>query len=315
MEHWADRLTKALQAKGNAVCVGLDPRWESLPLEFRKKPKHVTLDGVAAAYESFCLRVLELIAPHVAVIKPQSAFFEHCGPEGLRALQSVIRRGRDLGLFVILDSKRNDIASTAQAYAEAAFAGPTIEGRVLPVWDADAITINPYLGHDSVGPFLRSARSSGRGVFVLVRTSNPGAGQFQDLVCDGKPLFMHVASAVLRWTGENLGDYGFGDVGAVVGATHPRELAMLRSALPQVYFLVPGYGAQGASAEDVQSAVRADGLGAVINSSRGVLFPYSPEDEDWERRILESVKTMMAKLATHTTKQSLAKSAVKDGCE
>jgi orotidine-5'-phosphate decarboxylase len=313
MKHWADRLTNALHAKGNAVCVGIDPRWESLPVEFRKKSKQVTLAEVAAAYESFCLRVLDLVAPIVPVVKPQSAFFEQCGPEGLRALQVVIRRARELGLFVILDSKRNDIASTAEAYAQAAFTGIMVNGQQFPVWDADAITINPYLGRDSVEPFLKSGRSSGRGVFVLARTSNPGAGQFQDLVCGDKPLFMHVASAVREWARENLGQCGFGDVGAVVGATHVQELMMLRNALPEVYFLVPGFGAQGAGAADVESAFRSDGLGAVVNSSRGILFSYSPDAEDWENHILSTTKAMAANLAEHTAMHLLAKSAAKRG--
>jgi orotidine-5'-phosphate decarboxylase len=315
MEHWADRLVKILSDKGNAVCVGLDPRWDSLPAEFRSRGKEVTLDGVAAAYEAFCMQVLELVAPLVPVIKPQIAFFEACGPEGLKTLQAVIRRARQLGLFVILDGKRNDIASTAQAYADAAFAGFQVAGRVHPVWDADAITINPYLGRDSVEPFLNSARAVGRGLFVLVRTSNPGAGQFQDLVSDGKPFFIHVAEAVSAWTREHLGNSGFGDVGAVVGATHARELALLRGTLPEALILVPGYGAQGGSAEDSAAAFRADGLGAIVNSSRGILFPYAPGDTDWRSRILAATRAMISELATNTAMKHLANSAAKRGRE
>src|SRR5207244_2536109 len=158
-------------------------------------------------------------------------------------------------------AKRNDTASTATAYADAAFAGIRLGSETLPVWDADALTINPYLGRDAVEPFLENARASGRGVFVLVRTSNPGAGLFQDLVCDGKPVYRHVADAVANWNASTIGACGLGDVGAVVGATHPRELAELRGVMPDVWFLVPGYGAQGGTAADVKAAYRQDGLG------------------------------------------------------
>ena len=203
-------------------------------------------------------------------------------------------------LVTILDAKRNDIASTAAAYADAAFAGIPLAGRLHPVWDADALTVNPYLGRDAVEPFLQSARRSGRGVFILVRTSNPGAGQFQDLRCDGRPLFLHVAEAVRSWSRENIGRAGFGDVGAVVGAIHPAQLAAVREILPEVYLLVPGLGAQGAAAVDTAPAFREDGLGAIINSSRGILFPFSPEACDWEAKVEAATRATIAALANET---------------
>src|SRR5262245_35028192 len=261
--HFADRLADAVRKRGNSLCVGLDPRWDQLPSEVRKRYADGTLAAMARAFEEFCLRVLDVVAPLVAVVKPQSAFFEACGPAGMVALQRVLHRAKHSGLITILDSKRNDIASTAEAYADAAFAGTMLEGIRRPVWDGDALTINPYLGRDAVEPFLKSARSVGRGVFVLVRTSNAGAGQFQDLECKGRPLYQHVADAVGAWTRENLGQCGFGDVGAVVGATHPAELAVVRRLLPDAIFLIPGYGAQGGSAADCAAAFRPDGFGAI----------------------------------------------------
>src|SRR5262249_33668213 len=171
-----------------------------------------SLDTVAAATEAFCLRVLDLVAGRVGVVKPQSAFFEACGPPGLATLQSVVRRGKDLGLLVILDSKRGDIASTATAYADAAFSGITVSDHRFPVWDADAITVNPYIGRDAVEPFITAARQVGGGVFVLVRTSNPGAGMFQDLDCGGKKLYRHVAAAVADWNAAGFGTCGLGHV-------------------------------------------------------------------------------------------------------
>jgi orotidine-5'-phosphate decarboxylase len=297
MTHFADRLAAAVRARGNPLCVGLDPRWEWLPLEVRRRRGDPTSAAVAAAYEEFCGRVLDVVAPLVPVVKPQMAFFESCGPEGLTVLQRLLRKARGLGLLTILDGKRNDIASTAAAYADAAFGR-----RPYPVWEADALTVNPYLGRDAVEPFLKSARAAGGGVFVLVRTSNPGAGLFQDLVVSAsgrasRPLYQHVGEAVAAWARENLGDCGLGDVGAVVGATYPAELAALRQALPEVIFLVPGFGAQGGTAADVAAAFRPDGLGAVVSSSRGVLLPFAPEAADWERQVEVAARATAAALA------------------
>jgi orotidine-5'-phosphate decarboxylase len=216
------------------------------------------------------------------------------------AQQRVMQRARSLGLITILDAKRNDIASTAQAYADAAFGGTSFGGRRQRVWDADALTINPYLGRDAVEPFLTAARETQAALYVLVRTSNKGAGLFQDLRCDGKPLYQHVAEAVRGWARENLGTCGYGDVGAVVGATHPAELRELRQLIPEVPFLVPGYGAQGGAAADVAAAFREDGHGAVINSSRGIIAAFAPDDADWEKKIVVATRNAIAELSAAT---------------
>jgi orotidine-5'-phosphate decarboxylase len=310
VEHFADRLIAAVRAKGNAVCVGLDPRWELLPREIQARYDDGTLGGVARAFEEFCIRIIDLVSPLVAAVKPQSAFFEACGPAGLVTLQLVLRHARARGLLTILDGKRNDIASTATAYADAAFAGVALSGRLHPVWDADALTVNPYLGRDAIEPFLESARRARRGVFVLVRTSNPGAGQFQDLSCAGRPLFLHVAEAVRQWTRENLGRCGFGDVGAVVGATHAVELATVREAVPEAIFLVPGYGAQGGSAAATAPAFCADGSGAIVNSSRAIIFAFSPEDAGWEKRVEKATQATIAELGRATAMGKLTHSDV-----
>jgi orotidine-5'-phosphate decarboxylase len=297
MIHFADRLAEAVRAKRTPLCVGIDLRWESLPNAIRRQYGDGILAGVARAYEAFSLRVVELVSPLVSVVKPQSAFFEACGPEGMRALQTILRSARERGCLTILDGKRNDISSTATAYADAAFDGTLIDGKRLPVWDADALTVNPYLGQDAVEPFLQAARRTARGLFVLARTSNAGAGRFQDLECRGKPLYQQVAEAISEWGRSNRGSCGFGDVGAVVGATHPAELAQLRQIVPDVWFLVPGLGAQGASAPDVAPAFRADGLGAIVNSSRAITYPFLPDDPQWEQAILRATRETIAKLA------------------
>lgn len=298
---FADRLTDACRARGNAVCVGLDPRWEQLPIAPRRRHEQ----DPAAAVEEFCLRVLDIVAPLVAVVKPQSAFFESHGPAGMSALQAVLRRARDLGLITILDSKRNDIASTAAAYADAVFGGNCRQA----VWPADAMTINPYLGRDAVEPFLASARRVQGGVFVLVRTSNPGAGQFQDLDCAGKPLYESVAAAVGTWANENLASCDLGDIGAVVGATHPAELARVRRLLPHVLFLIPGYGTQGGNAADTAAGFRADGTGAIVNSSRGITASFHPEDTNWEAAIETATRATIAALRTQTPMTNLPQAA------
>lgn len=300
MLHFADRLAAACRAKGNALCVGIDPRWESLPNEVRDWHKDGTLTAISAAFAHFSERVLDIVAPLVPIVKPQSAFFEACGPAGFMAQQHVLKCARERGLLTILDNKRNDIASTAEAYADAAFAGTPIDGKRLPIWEADALTINPYLGRDAVEPFLASARKVQAGVFVLVRTSNKGAGLFQDLESKGKPLYQHVAEAVGAWAKENLGQCGYGDVGAVVGATHPAELAKLRQLTPQTIFLVPGYGAQGGSGADTAAGFRDDGLGAVVNSSRGIIACFKPDDPKWEQAIEAATKAAIADLRRAT---------------
>jgi len=291
MSTFSTRLSEAIQRSGTGLCVGLDPRWELLPRKLRESVAIFPPDqkAVMAVWE-FCRRVLRLVRPIVGVIKAQAAFFELLGPRGMEVLAAVLKEAKQLGFITILDAKRGDIASTATAYAQAAFSGNTIDRATYPVWDVDALTVHPYLGADAIEPFVETAKTHDRGVFILVRTSNPGAGLFQDLDCGGKPLYEHVAAAVSRWNAETVDDTGLGAVGAVVGATQPRELRKLRELLPQVWFLVPGYGTQGGTAADVRAAFRPDGLGAIVNSSRGVTFSFHPDDPEWESKIVVAAK-------------------------
>jgi orotidine-5'-phosphate decarboxylase len=278
-QSFASRLAAAARRFG-PLCVGLDPRQASLPAALSALP-------MASAYEAFCLRVMDLVRPFCGIVKPQAAFFEEAGPDGFKALQTVLHAAREKGFITILDAKRGDIASTAEAYARAAFSPR--------VWHTDTLTVNPYLGADSVEPFLVEARRHQAGLFVLVRTSNAGSGRFQSLDCDGEPLYRHVARAVREWNA------GHGDVGAVVGATQPRELVELRALLPDEWFLVPGYGAQGGSAADILAARRSDGLGLVVNSSRGVTFPFEPNDSKWERKIAAAAEAAARSLSSFAT--------------
>ena len=271
--HFADRLAAAVVRVKNPVLVGLDPRAESLPEGLLVGSSHA---DIARAYVTFCNGVVDVVAPLVAAVKPQAAFFEALGPAGMLALDAVIRHARQAGLLVILDGKRNDIGTTAAAYAEA-YLGP---GELSP-WGADALTVSPYLGDDSLSPFVSVCERREAGIFVLVKTSNPGGRRFQDLVADGRPLYRHVAEHVEGLAKNTAGACGYGAAGAVVGATYPHELAELRAAMPHTWLLIPGYGAQGGTAQDCAAAFDARGLGAIVNNSRGIIFAHSrPEYRD-----------------------------------
>jgi orotidine-5'-phosphate decarboxylase len=315
MSHYIQRLHQAIRAKGNAVVVGLDPRFDDLPQEIQQLGAKAfpsdRLAAVAHAFEQFCRRVIDVVAPLVPAVKPQAAFFEEYGPAGCLALANVIRYARERGLLVICDAKRGDIGSTAEAYARGYLAGS--DPAAAP-WGADALTINPYLGKDTLEPFVKTAVERGAGLYVLVRTSNPGAGTFQDRQSDGRPLYRHVAAVVEELAAATRGDQPFGVVGAVVGATYPQELAELRQAMPHVSFLVPGYGSQGGAGADVAAAFTPDGLGAVVNSSRGIIFAYKRKpyaerfaSHDWEQAIEAATRDMIADLARHTSAGQLRK--------
>ena len=265
--NFADTLAAAVLRTGNAVCVGLDPRAKNLPAGMLAEGAQSRHD-VASAYANFCIDVIDVVAPLVPVVKPQAAFFEEIGPLGMAALAGVIDHARSRGLIVVLDGKRNDIGSTAEAYARAYL------GRESSAWHADALTVSPYLGDDSLTPFVDVARERGAGIFVLVKTSNPGGGLLQDVMCDHEPLYRRVAAHVEGLAAATEGKCGYGAVGAVVGATYPEQLVELRRAMPHTWFLVPGYGSQGGTAADVAAAFDSRGLGAIVNNSRGIIFAH-----------------------------------------
>lgn len=302
METYSSRLAARITKTGTSALVGIDPRFELLPepIIANARKTATTEDAVrVAATEDFCRRLIDVVAPLVPAVKPQVAFFEQLGPAGLEMLARVIRHARDQGLVVIADAKRGDIGSTAAAYADAWLAG---EDPNAARWAADCLTVNPYLGRDSLDPFVETAKKRGAGLYVLVRTSNKGAADFQDRKTDGETLYQSVASLVEQLSVETLdGDYG--QVGAVVGATWPEELQQLRAAMPHTLLLVPGYGSQGGTAKDVMSAVDANGQGALINSSRGINFAHSKEPfasefgpNRWEEAVEAATRKMIADL-------------------
>jgi orotidine-5'-phosphate decarboxylase len=251
-----DRLIDAQRSKHTIAILGVDPQLDSK-----------TAPGLPPGYTlaRFCCEIVEACAPHIAAIKPQLAFFEARGLDGMRALADVLAFARSLDLVTIADAKRGDIGTTSAAYAEA-FLG---DGDFA----CDAITINPYLGSDALAPFVARVRA-GRGLFVLVKTSNPSSGEFQDLDAPHRPLWEAVAERVHGWGSDFVGADGLTPVGAVVGATYPDHARRARDLMPDSVVLVPGYGAQGASAEDAVVTARADGLGAIINASRSLMYAY-----------------------------------------
>ena len=265
---FGDRLAEAVDRKGSQLVVGLDPVVEFLPVEFRGEG--------AAACARFCRGIVDAVAPYAVAVKPQSAFFEALGSAGIGALEDVCAYARAAGLLVILDVKRGDIGSTARAYA-AAYVEP--RGSQPPV--ADAVTLNPYLGRESMEPFLAAARRGGAGLFCVVKTSNAG-GDVQDVVLsDGSTLWQHVAGLVREWGEDLVGERGLSSVGAVVGATYPREVAEMRRLLPQSVLLLPGVGAQGGSPADLARAFTSGPAGALVSASRSVIYAYREAGGDW----------------------------------
>ena len=290
--HFGDRLATRVAELQSSVCVGLDPRWEQLPPAITRGVHRHDLDAIAQATQCYCVEVIDAVASHAAVIKPQAAFFEALGPAGLAALKQVIDHSHKAGLIVVLDAKRGDIGSTAEGYAEAYL------GSKSP-WSADALTVNPYLGDDTLKPFIKSANENGAGIFVLVKTSNPGSGFLQDLTIDGCTVYERVAAVVQAESKTSVGTSGFGNVGAVVGATYPEQLRELREVMPNAWLLIPGYGAQGGTAQDVAHGFRADGLGAIVNSSRGIIFAYSQPKYagiDWQEAVARAASAMALEL-------------------
>lgn len=298
MTSFPSQLAEAVRSKRTPIVVGLDPRTKNLPAKLTPDTAHPK--AVAAAYRTFCKQVIDVVASKVPAVKPQAAFFEQLGPEGFAAMGEVIEYAKQQGLLVILDGKRNDIGSTATAYADAYL------GRDRHPWSADALTINPYLGSDSLQPFVDAANSHDAGLFVLVKTSNPGGGMLQDLVANGKAVYRHVAEMVETLARQEASENGtaYGNTGAVVGATYPEQLAELREVMPHAWILVPGFGSQGGTAEDVAAAFDEQGLGALVNNSRGIIFAYEREPfrhyagSDWQRAVELATEQMIEQLRT-----------------
>jgi len=281
MENFADRLITAIRNKNSPVVVGLDPHFKLIP-DAIKQPfvsllKKNSLEYAASVILEFNKQVIDVVAPHVGIVKPQIAFYEAYGWWGVKAYAETILYAKEKGLIVIGDVKRGDVPSTAEVYAAAHIGEMRIGDVAATPFAADAATVNPYLGSDSLRPFIQTAKDYGKGIFVLVKTSNLLSGEFQDILCGQKKLHEIIAEKTNEWGSTLIGNEGYSSIGAVVGATFPQEMVTLRKIMPKAYLLVPGYGAQGATAKDIKHCFNPDGLGAIINASRSILYAYSAE--------------------------------------
>lgn len=299
--NFADRLLDAIAAKGTSCVVGLDPRVDSMPAFITDGVRaNSDPDAVCKAICSFHEIVLDAVAPLVPAVKLQIAFYEQYGLPGLRAFAETIAMARRAGLVVIVDAKRNDIGSTAEAYANAFLGGTTSLGHHLAGFDVDCITVSPFLGRDSIEPFVNHCAEHGRGIFVLVKTSNPGSVDVQGQVAEGRTISERLARMVDELGADLVGRSGYSSIGAVVGATFPEEARRLRVEMPKAIILVPGYGAQGGSAEDAIANFNEDGLGAVINASRSITYDGRSQDlgpEELAARIGENTRQMVEDVA------------------
>lgn len=298
-----DLLVKKIKNKSNPSVAGLDPKVEYVPLYIREKAYKgygKTLRGAAEAIWEFNKSLIDALYDVVPAVKPQSAFYEMYGLAGEEVLHRTIQYAKEKGLYIILDVKRNDIGSTAEAYSAAYLGKVNIDGELISPCDVDCVTVNPYLGTDGIAPFIADCKKYDKAIFALVKTSNPSSGELQDLTSDGRHIYERVAELANTWNMDTIGESGYGAVGAVVGATYPEQAEVLRKLIPQSYFLVPGYGAQGGKAKDVAKSFNSDGLGAIVNSSRGIMCAY--KKGDWkEEQFAEAARAEAIRMKNELT--------------
>ncbi|HMB31721.1 MAG TPA: orotidine-5'-phosphate decarboxylase [Desulfohalobiaceae bacterium] len=312
-KHFGDRLIRQIRHKKSFVIVGLDPQPQMMPdLLFSKSTRGqvVSCQDLSEAIWEFNQELITAIAPYVVAVKLQIAFYQCLGWQGLRIFAKTIEYSKQHGLLVVADAKCNDIGSTAEAYAHS-FLGPVLSSALdsPSAFDADAVTVNPYLGRDGIEPFTLAADSQGKGIFVLVRTSNPFAGDIQDLTSPRGRVYQVVGRMVHEFGESKKGALGYTFVGAVVGATYPDEAMKLRKIMPDSFFLVPGYGAQGGSAKDVLPCFNPDGLGAVINASRSVIYAF--KGSPWKEELSERDYALAASSAAKSMRDEINEAVAK----
>ncbi|HWQ79598.1 MAG TPA: orotidine-5'-phosphate decarboxylase [Anaerovoracaceae bacterium] len=274
-----DRLMDKIDKLQNPTVVGLDPAYGMIPQAMREEMLERygrTPKAAAKMFLRFNQEIVDHVYDLVPAVKPQIAMYEQYGIEGLLSYMETVAYAKEKGLIVIGDIKRGDIASTAAAYA-AHVSGVEIEGARFDLWNEDAVTLNPYMGFDGIEPFIGPCNAYDKGVFILVKTSNPSGKELQDLVADGKPVYEHAAQLVVKWGELAMGAGGYSRVGAVVGATYKEQGEELRKTMPHIFFLIPGYGAQGATGGDIRGYFDREGRGCIVNSSRGIIAAYKKD--------------------------------------
>ena len=275
-----NKLIKKIEKTHAPIVVGLDPMLDYVPEHIKAaafKERGETLEGAAEAIWQFNKAIVDATYDLIPAVKPQIAMYEQFGTEGVKAYQKTVDYCHSKDLVVIGDVKRGDIGSTSAAYAVGHLGKVQVGSKKLSAFDEDFATVNPYLGSDGINPFLKVCKEEKKGIFILVKTSNPSSGEFQDRLIDGRPLYEHVGEKVNEWAMQCMGD-DYSYVGAVVGATYPEMGKVLRKVMPKSFILVPGYGAQGGKAEDLVHFFNEDGLGAIVNSSRGIIAAYAKEE-------------------------------------
>ena len=277
MKNIIDQLIEKIKIMKNPTVIGLDPRYEMLPKYVKDKyPK--TLEGVGQAIIEYNKALIDAIYDIIPAIKPQIAFYEMYGIPGMQAFKETCEYAKQKGMFVIADIKRGDIGSTAQGYSNAYLGKTKIEENEQSLYDIDFVTVNPYMGTDCVKPFIDDCKKYNKGLFILVKTSNPSSGELQDEKLEnGEEVYTRVAKYVEKWGEELRGEYKYSSISAVVGATYPEQLKQLRQIAPHTYFLIPGYGAQGGKAEDIALGFDENGLGGIVNASRSLMCAYKSE--------------------------------------
>lgn len=287
-----DRLIEKIKQTGNPTVAGLDPKLDYVPEYIKRKcfDKYgETLKGAAKALLEFNKGLIDALYDIVPAVKPQAAYYEMYGVQGMKTLYKTQEYAHSKGMYVILDAKRNDIGTTMEAYATAHLGKVKVGSNEYEPFSADAMTVNGYLGSDGIKPLLKICSENDKGIFVLAKTSNPSSGELQDKLIDGVPVYELMGRMCEEWGKEVPGVYGYSGVGIVAGATYPEQIKRLREVLPHTFFLIPGYGAQGASAKDISAAFDNNGLGGIVNSSRGIMCAYQKQKCD-EREFAEAAR-------------------------
>ena len=285
MKNAIDNLIDKIKEKNNPTVIGLDPRYEMIPKCITQKYAP-TLEGASKAIIEFNKRLIDATYDIIPAVKPQIAFYEMFGIEGMKAFKETCEYAKQKGMIVIADIKRGDIGSTAEGYSNTFLGKTKIANKEESIFDVEFVTLNPYMGIDSIKPFIEDCKKYNKGIFILIKTSNPSSGDIQDVkMKDGEELYTKVAKLVENWGEDLRGEYGYSSVGGVVGATYPEQLESLRKVAPHTFFLIPGYGAQGGKANDIAKAFDSNGIGGIVNSSRGLMCAY--KSDLWKDKFTE----------------------------
>lgn len=286
MQNAIDKLIYKIKELDNPTVIGLDPTYDKVPNCIKDK-YNKDLKGVCEAIYEFNRRLIIAVCDIIPAVKINIAFYELYGIDGIKLFENTCNFAKQNGMIVIVDAKRGDIGTTAKAYSNAFLGQTDIDNKKISIYNVDFITVNPYMGIDSIKPFIDDCKKYGKGIFVLIKTSNPSSGDLQNLNLDnGKKIYTHVAELVERWGEELIGEYGYSSVSAVVGATYPEEIKNIRNISKHTYFLIPGYGAQGGKAEDIALAFDKNGIGGIVNSSRGLMCAY--KSDLWKDKFAEN---------------------------